>query len=740
MTPTFRLSRIAGVLAGLIFWTASLHAASPRLNCESSWLGNSFPGAQHWVPQDLRAMCITADGTVFTTGEWDEGGREVGVYKDGAVIGNAGHTHGWGNNGGRAIAVNSKYVFIAQNVGNEGGGLKDTNTWPAKGLTWFGISRRLRADITKGAPFEGGKGAKGDTLRGCFLVVVEAPEKTKLGIEGLCADERRIYVSCTEGNEIRVFDTETMKPVARWACSSPGPLALDKAGTLWVLPRGTGVTPVSISHLSANGDVLPQKIPFPADAKATSLCLDSKGRLLVADAGPSQQILIFDNLDTAPCLTDTFGVKGGIFAGRAGVFGDLRFNHPSAIGCDAKGNLFVAHDGQTGGGGTVLESYTLTGQLNWRLFGLEFVDMADVDPLSDTDVFTKEERFTMDYTKPAGQQWAYRAYTVHPFKYPQDPRLHIWSAGAWVRRIFGSPVLFVNDMNGEYLQVYRFDPKHDGEIAVPSSLFAKRRVKKDEWPPHQPEKGEWIWRDENGNGAFDAKEFDTPRPLGAGEGGATAPGEGKDAPSLQGWWVDRAGSVWQATETKGLRKFALQGLDSSGNPMWNYAHVQTFTPPAEFKQIKRLRYDSDADVMYLGGTTDEHKNQHWKPMGPILCRYDHWSQPDRKLRWRIVAPYATGAQGHESCEPMGFDVAGDYLFVPYTGASKQLGFTSGHIEVLKAGDGSAVGHFEPSAEIGEIGLQDIRETLTAHQRANGEYLVFLEEDWKAKILLFRWKP
>jgi hypothetical protein len=59
---------------------------------------------------------------------------------------------------------------------------------------------------------------------------------------------------------------------------------------------------------------------------------------------------------------------------------------------------------------------------------------------------------------------------------------------------------------------------------------------------------------------------------------------------------------------------------------------------------------------------------------------------------------------------------------------------------LKRSDGSSVGHFEPSAEIGEIGLQDIRETLTAHRRADGEYLVFLEEDWKSKVLLFRWKP
>jgi hypothetical protein len=47
---------------------------------------------------------------------------------------------------------------------------------------------------------------------------------------------------------------------------------------------------------------------------------------------------------------------------------------------------------------------------------------------------------------------------------------------------------------------------------------------------------------------------------------------------------------------------------------------------------------------------------------------------------------------------------------------------------------------EPSEEIGEIGLQDIRECLRAHRRADGEYLVFLEEDYKAKILLYRWKP
>jgi hypothetical protein len=35
---------------------------------------------------------------------------------------------------------------------------------------------------------------------------------------------------------------------------------------------------------------------------------------------------------------------------------------------------------------------------------------------------------------------------------------------------------------------------------------------------------------------------------------------------------------------------------------------------------------------------------------------------------------------------------------------------------------------------------DILTGITAHRRANGEYLVFVEEDYKAKVLLYRWKP
>ena len=64
----------------------------------------------------------------------------------------------------------------------------------------------------------------------------------------------------------------------------------------------------------------------------------------------------------------------------------------------------------------------------------------------------------------------------------------------------------------------------------------------------------------------------------------------------------------------------------------------------------------------------------------------------------------------------------------------------GHIEIYNTESGDKVGYMEPSSEIGEIALQDIRECITVHKRSNGEYIVFLEDDWKAKVLMFRWKP
>src|SRR5580698_2022185 len=81
--------------------------AQSQLTYTTSWIGNSFGfGDGKWMQQDIQAISVGADGTVYTNAPWDESGSEIAAYRAGDKIAVAGSTHGWGNTGGDAVAVN----------------------------------------------------------------------------------------------------------------------------------------------------------------------------------------------------------------------------------------------------------------------------------------------------------------------------------------------------------------------------------------------------------------------------------------------------------------------------------------------------------------------------------------------------------------------------------------------------------------------------------------------------------
>ena len=43
-------------------------------------------------------------------------------------------------------------------------------------------------------------------------------------------------------------------------------------------------------------------------------------------------------------------------------------------------------------------------------------------------------------------------------------------------------------------------------------------------------------------------------------------------------------------------------------------------------------------------------------------------------------------------------------------------------------------------KMGEIGLLDIEESMLVRQLKDGTYVVFLEDDYKGKNVIFKWKP
>ncbi len=710
---------------------AILHAQA--LNYSTSWIGNTFGGGEKWVQNFIDNLYVAPDGTVYTASGWDEAGREFGIYKNGDAIGRAADTHGWGTGGGYAVTANDQYMWIAHSHGNEGGGLKG-EPYPPKGFTWFGISRRAKDG--KPAPFPGGRGRFGD-----MLVLHELGEKQDGQVRGLAVDaQNRLYASDPVAGAIRVFDGNTMQPLRSWEVLRPRQIVLDHQSTLWVLQDDPGKTSrPRIKRYTSEGKALPQEIDV-SKLTPTAIGFDRKNhRLLVADGGTTQQIHLWRNLDSKPVPAGTFGVAGGILGGKVrGQNAPDKLPGPKGVGTDAQGNLYVGCDQPAGG--AVLRAFAPDGRgswknLQWEVLGLEFVDGADVNPASNgTDVWTTENRYTLDWDKPTGKQWSWRSQTVDPVRFPNDPRLHEGHhdfTTPLYRRLNGRPFLVVRGMFQHALVIYKID----GEIAKPSVMFAKGPYRNGNWQNiAQPEQGRWMWRDINGDGDFQKEEF--------------LDADGVRDPESWAWWFDENGGIWQGDQNadagngnKPIKYFALQGLDKQGNLIYSRAAMRSWELPAPMNHLLRIEYLPQSDTMYLTGHTTERPKTggEWGQVGSEVWRIDGWMKGNRTPKYRIALPYSpeVGASAPGVSVPnvtiKSFCVAGDYAFAVESRTAK--------VHVYNANSGEKVGEMTPGPEVGkESGWVDYPDAMRAFKRRNGEYLVFVEEDAKAKIIVYRWRP
>jgi hypothetical protein len=720
-------------------------AANAALSYRTSWIGNTWGyGDKRWMQIDVEAMAVTPEGDVFTNAPWDEAGGELGQYRDAQLVRHGGGSHGWGMLGGDAIAVNDKYVYAAQMIDSLGNEAAQRMNMPREGEEWFGLTRRSRADIRDGAPFEGQvRWASGNHL--AFLLIARGPSHEDDAIRGLAADAARLFVSNLKENRIEIFDADSMQPLGGFQAHQPGRIAIAADGTLWVIEGIRSLRTRRVVHLTRDGGALGE-LALPEGAAPVDLALDGQGRLLVADNGPRQQILIFTADHAASSasgvreggqpephalmhLTASLGEMGGIYAGKIGAPGPQRFNGLTGVGVDRAGNVYVSMNGagprgfDAGPGtfdGALIESYAPDGRRRFSLQGLLFVDGAqfvDGDPPS---VYSGSKRFTLDLSRPTGEEWSYAGYTADRFHYPYDPYFHLGFGGQrgmpLVREVGGHRLLYATDMYSAFLRIYRFEP--DRETAIPSGLFARSHIN-GAWPPNQPLQGEWIWRDASGKGNFAAASFDQ-------NTGST------DAPPLSGWWVDSLGDVWQGTDSQGVRCFPLQGFDRLGNPIYSYAALRQYPPPAPFNRIARLNYFPADDTMFVSGQTPGHpfNSDNWNSAGSQLARYDHWKSGKPVLRYLIDLP-DLGPPDWLSIN--GFAVAGRYIFAVES--------RSAIVRVFDRDSGRDLGRLKPGPEVGGTsGWTDVPMPITAQRLKSGEYLVFVEEDARGKVLMYRFTP
>ena len=79
-----------------------------------------------------------------------------------------------------------------------------------------------------------------------------------------------------------------------------------------------------------------------------------------------------------------------------------------------------------------------------------------------------------------------------------------------------------------------------------------------------------------------------------------------------------------------------------------------------------------------------------------------------------------------------FSVAGKMAFV--------TDVLSAQVQIFDTETGLKVGTVGPGKEVGyDSGWTDFPMCIRAYQRPDGEYLVFVEEDWCAKVMLYRLK-
>jgi hypothetical protein len=749
-----------GSLATAQFSQVILRSFSPLY--PTSWFGNTYPGGSTYVPQDVSAMYVDpVNGRVFTNVYWDEGTSEAVLFdSNGNMERKLNDTHGAGRFGGFAITASPTAIYMAMVQKAP----ECTDGCPPTGTEWYAV-RRYNMDGTP-MPWTSGGGGVDNSL----LIVDSVPAGTNSHLRGLAINRvsgphlNKLYVSDTALGKIRIYKDNgtTISLIKDVAFTRPRGIAIDPTNSVVrIIQADDPATPLTneakIVKMSATGLIsLVDDISFAGTTVApTAVAVDNAGKIFVTDDGPNQRVLIY-NANQTPATPASFGDLNGIYSGTIGQVQPTKLNGPMGIGVDNAGNLYIAADGpnvlamgssglrEQGTGAEIRRFGPAPSRTpQWFRHGLEFIDAADADPGTDgADVFTKDAHYAMDLTQPSGFEATYVGMTVDRFNYPDDMRLHTGEAtgpsGVFIRRLSGQRIMYLTTQHSAYLGIYRFAAP--SEIAIPCSVMNKEH-RTDAWPPHQPASGRWIWHDSNNsnppyNGLMEAGEYESDGPANS---------------DIWGWYVDDAGDIWTSAmsyvdgessipgATPTIRRYILQGFDN-GCPVYHSANVEKFGQPAGFTQILRALYIPGSDTMYIGGYTTAHPRlgdaTEFGIVGREVRRYDNWHQCSSETNnicgatWSISdLPYEENKFKYAHAAAS-MDVAGTQLFIIIADTAE--------VRIYDLCSGVYRASRIPGPEVaGKSGWVDTRVGMNAFQRANGEYLVFAEDDLQAKQIFYR---
>ena len=461
--------------------------------------------------------------------------------------------------------------------------------------------------------------------------------------------------------------------------SQRGQFIAEAVRSVAIDPSGASVWLVEgdqIVQRDLEGKTLDGKAPEAERPAALSFAPD--GRLVVCDDGPAQQVLIYESQYGALRLVERFGQPGGLRAGTPGVVAPDKLYGLRGAGFDQEGNLYVALCINVQGAGTAIRSFDPDGALRWEVESHAFCDVYGFDPESDgTIIYGMDEIFTFDPDAAPGEGWRTQALTLDAIAYPDDPRIQGRSGSAFLRRHEGRRLLLTIPQQANRIEAFVFED-------TPSQIahYAGRLIEGG-WALHVDSRGD-IWRG--------------------------------DAPG------------------RTIRRHRFTGWDETGMPVFEIEEPETYPWPDHYTEIARVHFIPETDTLYISGYTEAITSSSWGLIGGVLERYDGWTSGAPTRRWR-VEKLPTDQDG---LYPKSFYVAGDYVF---TVQVKPTDGVPAIVRVYGADDGATVGFMRPGPEVGgNSGWVDMSHGLQAIQRNNGDYLVIVEENYRAKNLIYHWRP
>lgn len=524
------------VCAGIFIIATPAHAAYT-----TTCVGNTFCSNAGQVGQAARSMWVDPSGLVYTSSNWNENIGSVVMYKDGKQAGSL-MAHGGGS--GSAIACSSVYCLVPCQFNSH-----QPDPTKQNGCVQM---------VQRAAP---------NTVTFIYGVSLNTTERYKDVICGL-AQWGQFWAATDCGGRVMVYNNANVLQNS-FAVASPGALAFDRNGNLWVA-QGNVVR----LYQRTTGTVL-STITLGANSNVTALYYDpTTQRLWVADSGPDAQIKIYGNTGI---LVATFGILNGYrdtTSGTPGQTGPARFAKVDAIGRDGSGNTYVLNKpyGQNfdlgRDAGTDLQVFNSAGKLIWRVESYNFEGVGAPD--STGSLF-----YTGTGILSAN---GYVANTVDPFTYPNDPRLVTDTTkyagrglgAGWEFDVNGQVGLAALDQNPDTAFMYHFAP--GSYIAIPDGTPFNP-------PGSRIRCGFWLASNGDALACYD-------RPSGY------------------------------------IYHYHFAGFDSNGKPSWS-APTQYAIPVTMTGILARVLYLPDSGTMVLAdrvtGSTD------WTGIGSRVEVYHNWS-------------------------------------------------------------------------------------------------------------------